>query len=101
MAQTTLGADHTMTFDYTVEINTKAKALIYRKGNKTFRFDMDTRARPMVVYFHEFSDGSPSGLKTPLTDEVRDTICPRIKQYFMKNRVAIKTTYTGLRTPRA
>ena len=101
MAQTTLGADHAMTSDYTVEINTKAKALIYREGNKTFRFDMDTRARPMVVYFHEFSDGSPPGLKTPLTDEVRNTICPRINQYFMKNRVAIKTTYTGLRTPRA
>ena len=38
-----------MTSDYTVEINTKAKVLIYREGNKTFRFDMDTRARPMVV----------------------------------------------------
>ena len=93
--------EHAMTFDYTVEINTKAKALIYREGDKTFRFEMDTRARPMVVYFHEFSVGSPPGLKTPLTDEVRDTICPRINQYFMKNRVAIKATYTGLRTPRA
>ena len=93
--------EHAMTSDYTVEINTKAKALIYREGDKTFRFEMDTRARPMVVYFHEFSVGSPPGLKTPLTDEVRDTICPRINQYFMKNRVAIKATYTGLRTPRA
>jgi hypothetical protein len=89
-----------MTPDYTIEINTKAKALIYREGGKVFRFEMDTRARPMVVYYHEFSDGSPAGEKTPLTDEVRDTICPRIHQYFMKNRVAIKATYTGLRTPR-
>ena len=55
----------------------------------------------MVVYYHEFSDGSPSGLKTLLTDEVRDTVCPLINQYFMKNRVAIKATYTGLRTPQA
>ena len=62
---------------------------------------MDTRARPMVVYYHEFSDGSPSGLKTLLTDEVRDTVCPLINQYFMKDRVAIKATYTGLRTPQA
>ena len=89
-----------MTPDYTVEINTKAKALIYRDGNKTFRFEMDTRARPMVVYYHEFSDGSPAGLKTPLTDEVRDTICPRINRHFMNNHLAIKATYTGLRTPR-
>jgi hypothetical protein len=89
-----------MTPDYTIEISTKAKALIYREGDKVIRFEMDTRARPMVVYYHEFSNGSPGGLKTPLTDEVRDTICPRINRYFMKNNIAMKVTYEGLRTPR-
>ena len=54
----------------------------------------------MVVYFHEFSDGSPAGLKAPLTAEVRDTICPRINRYFIQNRVAIKASYTAMRTPR-
>lgn len=87
--------------DYTVEINIKAQAAFYCEGSKVLRFEMDTRARPMVVYFHEFSDGSGSGLKTPLTDEVRDTICPRINNYFLKSGLRLKTTYTGLRTPRA
>jgi hypothetical protein len=89
-----------MTHDYTIELNTKAKVLVYREGGKQLRFAVDTRARPMVVYFHEFWDSSRSSVKRPLTEEVRDTICPRINHYFMKNRLRIKTTYTGLRTPR-
>ena len=86
--------------DYIIEFCKKSKALIYRERDKTIRFEMDMRARPMVVYFHEFSDGSPAGLKAPLTAEVRDTICPRINRYFIQNRVAIKASYTAMRTPR-
>jgi hypothetical protein len=87
-----------MAADYTIEINTKEKALVYREGSEVFKFEMDTRARPMVVYYREFSD--KSGVKRPLTDQVRDAICPRINQFLMKNRVKMKVTYTGLRTPR-
>ena len=89
-----------MDSDYTIEINTKAKALIYREGGKLFAFDMDTRARPPVVYCHEFSDGRSPALKNPLTDDLRDMIIPRLSQYFMKNRIKIKVTLTGLKRPR-
>jgi hypothetical protein len=95
-----LAASNTVPSDYTIEINTRAKALIYRAGSREIRFALDTHARPMVVYFHEFTEGADSAISIPLTDEVRDTICPRINQYFMKNRIRVKASYTGLRTPR-
>lgn len=89
-----------MDTDYTIEINTKTKALVYREGGKVFCFDMDTHARPMVVYCHEFSDGRSPNWKAPLTDDLRDMILPRLSQYFIKNHVKIKVTCTSLRTLR-
>lgn len=89
-----------MATDYTIEINTKTKALVYQENGKVFSFSMDTRARPMVVYCHEFSNGRSPHLKAPLTDDLRDTIIPRLSQYFIKNRIKIKVTCTGLRTQR-
>jgi hypothetical protein len=85
---------------YTIEIDTRGHALWYREPGKVFRFAMDTRARPMVVYAHEYSDGRQPVTMRPLSETDRERISTRLFTYLMKSRVRLKVSFTGLRTPR-
>ena len=86
--------------EYTITIDIRHALLVYRDQTRVRAFSMDTRARPMVVYGHEYTDIKGTAVPAPLSQSEHDFVWPRIMQHLMKNRIALKVSFTGLRTPR-
>ena len=89
-----------MTEEYSIVIDRKSQVLWHKEPGRVHRFAMDTRANPMVVYMHEYSDGRLPIVMKPVDQATQDRIVPRVVQFMMKNKLRLKVTFTGARTPR-
>lgn len=68
---------------YTIELRAKGEDVVYceREGEREYHLDVGWRENLPILYDDTYWDGRADSARQPLTDELRETILPRIYDF--------------------